>query len=311
MAERYTYLFGPVFSRRLGHSLGIDIIPYKTCTFDCIYCECGPTTCLTVERCSWFPRAAVMAEIDDFLLRAATLDYFTFAGSGEPTLNSDIGWYICELKKRTTIPVAVLTNGALLAREEVRNDLLAADVVIPSLDAVSSGTFKRINRPHPEIQIEEVIKGISQFRKDFSGHIWLEILFVKNVNDSLEEVRQISEAVKIIQPDKIQIGTVVRPPAEQDTMPVSELFLEQAAEILNQGCEIIGIPQKTSSEPQQVTRDIEIVNLLKRRPTTIQEMSHAFNTDPEELRKQLHRLERAGKITSFLFNNDIFFKPAD
>jgi len=173
--EVTAYVYGPVPSWRLGRSLGVDVIPFKICSFNCIYCETGRTTDLTVERKKYVSKAPVIEELKAFLSKRKNIDYITFSGSGEPTLNSKIGGMISEVKKLTDIPVAILTNSSLFSREEVRRELREADVVLPSLDVVSQSLFESLNRPHPSLKIEEIIDGLIEFRKEFKNKIWLEV----------------------------------------------------------------------------------------------------------------------------------------
>ncbi|MDD4253495.1 MAG: radical SAM protein, partial [Methanoculleus horonobensis] len=190
----YRHLFGPVPSRRLGISLGIDLVPHKTCSFDCIYCECGRTTDLTCERREYVPTGRVIAELDDFLAKGPDLDYITFAGSGEPTLHTGIGEIIAFIKDRyPRYRVAVLTNSALFTDPDVRAALMRADLVVPSLDAVSEEVFIKINRPSPGTTAERVLKGLLDFAREFSGEIRLEIFIVPDINDTEEELRLLQE----------------------------------------------------------------------------------------------------------------------
>lgn len=209
------YIFGPVASRRLKRSLGIDLIPYKTCSFDCVYCELGRTTNKTIERKEYIPPEKIIINLKEYLKRATIPpDYITLGGSGEPTLHSRIGVIISEIKKITPIPVAVLTNSSLLYQDAVKKDMRGADVILPSLDTVTKSLFEYLNRPHPSLQIKEIIKDLKDFRKAFTGKIWLEIMFCLGVNDSKEEINALNEAIQGINPDKIQLNSVDRPPAE-------------------------------------------------------------------------------------------------
>ena len=218
--KSYQHLYGPVPSRRLGRSLGVDLVPPKICTYDCVYCQVGKTTEMTLQRMEYIPTEEVLEEVRDFLSKGeATIDHFSLSGSGEPTLHSQIGLVIKGIKGMSPIPVAVLTNGSLLYLDEVRDDLLQADIILPSLDAVSEEVFTRINRPHKGILVEKVIEGLVEFRKDYQGQIWLEILFCKGINDGEDELHQMKRAVDRMQPDRIQINTVVRPPTEPWAAP--------------------------------------------------------------------------------------------
>ena len=214
------YIFGPVPSRRLGRSLGVDLVPYKTCTFDCIYCDLGRTTRKTVSRQSYVSPEEIQGELELTLsVLEKKPDYITLSGSGEPTLNTNIGEIIRRIKEITSTPVAVLTNGSLLSSNEVRRDLSEADVVLPSLDAITPALFEYINRPHPSLKIEEIISGLIQFRKQYRGQIWLEVVFCRGVNDDKEEIEKLKGVIERIQPDRIQLNTPVRPPAEEFAYP--------------------------------------------------------------------------------------------
>ncbi|NYT01814.1 MAG: radical SAM protein, partial [Methanosarcinales archaeon] len=204
------YLFGPVLSRRLGLSMGVDLLPPKTCNMDCNYCEIGRTTCLTVQRQRYVPEERVMREIRS--VSDSDFDYLTFAGSGEPTLHSGLGRIIQAAKKSLGAPVVVITNSSLLGSSEVRNEVAEADLVLPSLDAATQKTFEAINRPAPGLRIEDIVEGLKQFRREFSGEMWLEVMLVKGVND--HEAPQIASLVEEIGPDRVQLNTVVRPPSE-------------------------------------------------------------------------------------------------
>ena len=209
------FVYGPVASRRLGFSLGVDIIPFKTCTLDCVYCQLGSAGRTTVRRRSWFPPEAILAQIKEAIDSGQRIDVITFSGSGEPTLSRDLGFLIRSIKKMTGIPVAVLTNGTLLGRRDVRRDLAAADIVGPSLDAVPAALFRRVNRPHASLDNRKVIDGLVRFRDEFAGEIRLEIMLVKGVNDSPAAIEAVKKAVARIRPDRIELNTVVRPPADR------------------------------------------------------------------------------------------------
>jgi len=199
------FVYGPVPSRRLGHSLGVDILPFKTCSLDCVYCQLGSTGKTTNRRRAYFSPRDVLAQIRAVLDSGQRVDHITFSGSGEPTLNANLGRIIRGLKKITNVPVAVLTNGTLLTRKDVRGDLLAADVVAPSLDAVPARLFRAVNRPHPSLDAGRVVKGLARFRREFRGQIWLEIMLVKGVNDTPDHIRDLRTAVAAIRPDRLQL----------------------------------------------------------------------------------------------------------
>ncbi|MDD2679862.1 MAG: radical SAM protein [Candidatus Omnitrophica bacterium] len=236
------YLYGPVKSRRLGASLGISLTPYKTCDFDCIYCQLGRTNNLTVERKEYIKVSEIINELRTWLGDnreiAQGLEYITLSGSGEPTLNTGIGELITEIKRLTPLKVAVLTNTSLLVDSEVRRQLLEADLIVPSLDAVTQGLFIKIDRPHPGINIEEIIAGLVALRKEFRGKIWLEVMLLKGINDDIRHIRKLKDIIEKINPDKIQLNSPARTTAESGIYAVGRPKLKKIREILGQEAEI-------------------------------------------------------------------------
>ena len=275
------YLFGPLNSRRLGLSLGVDIIPPKTCPLNCIYCEVGRTTRLTLLRKEYVPSDAVVREVHDALEGYPHLDHITFSGSGEPTLNSALGLMIAQIKNQTAIPVAVLTNGVLLSEKDVRQDLMKADVVLPSLDAASIEAFHCINRPHPRLNLFRIIDGLIEFRQEYSGKIWLEILFVRGVNDSPQELERLKWAVEMILPDKVQIHTVSRPPAEIGLQPVTLQFLESAREFFGGTTEVIWRDPAVYDSSEQQDLERKILSITSKYAATIAEIASEVESHAE------------------------------
>jgi len=301
------HLFGPVPSRRLGLSLGIDIIPAKTCTLNCVYCQLGPTPKSTLERKPYVPAETIIKAVADLLQKNPRIDFLTFSGSGEPTLNSELGKMIRGLKKVTRIPVAVLTNGSLLCLKEVRQDLMEADVVVPSLDAVSEKIFQAVNRPHPDLKSEVMIKGLRKFSREYPGKIWLEIMLVKGINDSKTELEKIHATIKTLKADrvrhsrslakadKIQLNTVVRPPAEEGFFPLVRAEMEKAAKIIGPGCEIIA--EFAGREPAHFQAEEKLIlAMLRRRPLTLQDIVSVTGGNPNQIIKVLGGLTKKGKV---------------
>jgi wyosine [tRNA(Phe)-imidazoG37] synthetase (radical SAM superfamily) len=302
------YIFGPVPSRRLGRSLGVDVIPRKVCTLDCVYCEVGPTTRRAMRRREYLPSADILAELRDVLAEEQEVDYITFSGSGEPTLNSALGEMIRAAKSMSRASVAVITNGTLLYLEDVRRDLLAADVVLPSLDAVSLDVFQRVNRPNPLLQLKSIVEGMKTFRREYTGQIWLEVLFVRGINDSDDEVAKMREVVAEIRPDRIQLNTVVRPPVDASALPVPERRLREIQAQFGPHCEVIGtITPPSPSTPHDADAGI-VLALLLRRPMTIAGMVASLNVPPDRLVEILHMLEREGKVLSFRHAGEEHFR---
>jgi wyosine [tRNA(Phe)-imidazoG37] synthetase (radical SAM superfamily) len=307
--KRYQYLYGPVPSRRLGRSLGIDLVPHKICTYDCIYCQIGKTTKKTLLRKEYVPGEEVLGEVKAFLREGgSSVDYLSLSGSGEPTLHSKIRSIIKSIKEITTIPVDVITNGSLLYEREVREDLLQADVVLPSLDGASPEVFKKINRSHKKLSAEKVIEGMVEFRKIYKGQIWLEILFCKGVNDIPEELRKMKEAVSRIQPDLVHLNTVVRPPSEDWVKPLSQKEMEEIRAFLGERASIIS---EFDRHLTYVTKeDIKdgILRILKRRPLSLPDLSKWMGIPQKELEEQIASLFREGKIKSRSHRDSIYYE---
>ncbi len=245
----YKHLFGPVPSRRLGMSLGIDLIPKKVCSLNCVYCEVGKTTNLTTERLEYVKYNSVITELEKFMSNNPKIDYFTFSGSGEPTLNSKIGAILKFIKKKhPIIKTAILTNGTLLYDKNLRKELMDADVILPSLDAASKEVFLKINRPSKKLTIESHIQGLVDLRKEYKGEIWLEILFLKGYNDPKKELTLMKEAILKIKPDSIQLNTLDRPGTRQDLIPLTKMELQEISDYWKlPNVEIIASPDKRSN----------------------------------------------------------------
>lgn len=290
-----TYIFGPVPSRRLGRSLGIDLVPMKTCTLSCQYCQIGETPETTIERKSWVPDAAVLDELRDTLAAGPKPDWITFSGSGEPTLNSDLGALIHSVKDMTDVPICVITNGTLLWMPEVREALLDADAVMPSLDSAIQSTFDRICQPHQSLAIDQIIDGLAAFRDEYTGTIWLEILFVKGLNDSDAEIDALKAAVDRIRPDAVHLNTVVRPPAENGTEPVSPETLNSIKERFGECAEIIASFDR-AVDRTDVADERAVVEYLKRRPGYTGAIADALNADETQVAAILERLVGQGAV---------------
>ena len=303
--QKYTY--GPVPSRRLGLSLGIDIVPFKTCSFDCIYCQLGRTTNKTMDRKAYVTTAELLFELQTILKDNNQIDYITFSGSGEPTLNSEIGKMIQEMKRITSIPIAVLTNSSLLSQESVQEELLGADLVIPSLDAVTTENFQKINRPHNGIEIDQVIKGIKDFSQKFDGKIWLEIMLVEGINDGLEELTRIRDTIQQMKLDKIQLNTVVRPPSEELVRPLESHDMLRIKEFLGRKCEVIGEFNRKAKEAYREDVRSKIIDIVKRRPVTVLDVSLLLGIHLNEAIKILRALEREHKVGSTTIRNRRFY----
>lgn len=307
--KKYQYLYGPVPSRRLGRSLGIDLVPHKICTYDCIYCQIGNTTEKTLLRKEYVPVREILEEVNRFLKEeTSSIDYLSLSGSGEPTLHSQIRSVIEGIKAITRIPIAVITNGSLLYKEEVRQDLLRADIVLPSLDAVSPEVFMRINRPRSGLSIKEVIEGMVEFRRVYNGQIWLEILFCKGVNDSKEELLKMKKTIDRIQPDRIHLNTVVRPPSEKWVLPLDEAEMEEIKKFLGEKAEIISEFDRHPASVLEKNIEEEILKILKRRPLSLSDLSNGMGIPQNELDKYVKPLTQEGKIQTRMFGDSVYYE---
>ncbi|MFC1737552.1 radical SAM protein [Planctomycetota bacterium] len=305
MAESYKYIYGPVPSRRLGLSLGIDIIPFKICTLDCIYCQLGHTPDKTLERKEYVPVEPILTELKNKLDQGLKADFITLGGSGEPTLNTSFGRLIDAIKALTSIPVAVLTNGTLLTDKFIRGDCARADVVMPSLDAADEQTFQKINRPHQDLTIENIISGLVGFRKQYTGQIWLEVFLIETVNTAPEHIEKIKNAIERIRPDKVQLNTAVRPTAEPSLKCVSPQKLHDIADRLGPNCEVI-VDFSKHKTAEDSTTDITsaldphtmetLLSMLKRRPCSVNDISSAMDIPPNEALKYIAHLKHNNLI---------------
>lgn len=301
------HVFGPVPSRRLGYSLGVDIIPPKHCSFDCVYCQIGRTTHVETVRKSFYDPRIVVEQVLEKVACAGTVDVITFSGSGEPTLNSDLGFMIRQIKKGTSVPVVVITNGSLLPLHEVREDLMPADMVLPSLDAVSQDIFERINRPHPSLEINAVIEGLKTFRREFKGRIWLEIMFIKHINNDIQNLNTMVEIVSSLNMDRVQLNTVTRPPSEPSAVRLTKGELDRICRMFGPACEIISTFGKTADIHVETTAASLILETLKRRPLTLDDIVRITGMSHFDAKTRLNILEKEGLITTAVVNDELFY----
>jgi len=305
------YTYGPVPSRRLGLSLGVDLVPKKICTYDCIYCQIGRPTLQTVERKEYVPARSILLDVEQSLREwGEKIDYIAISGSGEPTLNSAIGEIIQGIKKLTTTSVAVITNSSLLHLKEVRQALRAADVVMPSLDAVTPSVFQTINRPLPFLEIEQIIQGLAAFRGEYKGQIWLEILLCRGINDAGEEIERMREAIHIIRPDKVQLNTVVRPGVEDYAAALSPDQMEQIKNALGADVEIIAEFEGDGHRMPQEAIEERVIRIIQRRPETPDDLAKALGLNDLEIAKILDKLAKEGKVTYRVFNQRVYYEAA-
>ncbi|NPV39525.1 Radical SAM domain protein [Brevinematales bacterium NS] len=314
----YKHIYGPVPSRRLGISLGVDLFETKTCNFNCVYCECGKNSRYVYERGHFVSPEEILSEIEDFLANHPTPQSLTFSGSGEPTLSLDIGFLLKELSRRyPAIRLTVLTNGSLLWDRDVQQDLLPAHLVVPSLDAVTEEAYLKIDRPYKIYPLPKVIDGIGEFshrfRKQEGREIWLEVFIVPGVNDDESHTRQLASVIQEIGCDRVQLNTLDRPPAEEWVKSASEEVLRHIRETLvRQGVKIpIDILKRYNvrSELTRYHQDVEsaIREALSRRPMRLYELSLMVGAEVEEITPYLDILQREGKVKAIIQEGEIFY----
>lgn len=302
------YVFGPVPSRRLGLSLGIDIVPLKSCSLNCVFCQLGRSSDLTIQRKAFVPIADVLAQIKERLAGGVKVNYITISGSGEPTLNSQLGELISGIKKLTDIPVAILTNGTMLFNPAVRAECAKADVVLPSLNAGDSATFQKINRPHKKLHFDALVKGLITFRKEYKGQIWLEVFIVEGINTSDTELAKISEIVSRVQPDKVQLNTAVRPTTELNIKAVSQEKLAKIVKKIGHNAEVIADFPQIKADKNIHIDPKTIIEMLQRRPCSLADMSSSLKIPSEQALILLAGLAKTGQIFTEERNGVIFFK---
>ncbi len=307
----YKHLFGPVPSRRLGMSLGVDLVPHKVCTLNCIYCECGASTNLTTERKEYVSYYEIIKELNDFFSENEKPDYITFSGAGEPTLNINIGKVIDYIKNNyPEVPIAVLTNGSLFNDKKVRQELLKADLILPSLDASTEKAFKKIDRPSKKLNIEEYIQGLINFRNEFNGTIWLEIMILPGINDDLENLEGLKDAILKINPDKIQLNTLDRPGVIDKIRAANRLELQIIIDLWNiENIDIIASSAR-KKDKHGFRKDTEnaILETISRRPCTLEDLESMLGIHVHEINKYLDILDQEGRIETYRQERGIFYR---
>lgn len=299
--SHYRHLFGPVNSRRLGLSLGVDLVPYKYCPLNCVYCEVQSTTNLILERKEYIAFDEIIPELDHFLRTKPILDYITFSGAGEPTLNLGIGRIIKHIKTHyPKYKLALLTNGLLLEDAALRAEILPSDLVLPSLDSATQQGFEKINRPIQGYTVQRLIDGLVQFRQQYQGQIWLEVFIIEGVNDSFDELKALADAITRINPDLVQLNALDRPGSEEwvQAAPL-DLLKDVQAYFLSRLHTKVEIIAKSALKPElkpseQMIGQIE--STLLRRPCTAEDLSITLGTHINEISKLLRELVLQGKV---------------
>jgi len=298
--ENYKFLYGPVPSRRMGLSLGISPIPKKTCNYSCIYCQLGRTDKMTYDRKDFFDLEDMKKEFTEYNKNNDNYDVVTIVGEGEPTLYKSLGDLINFLKHNTDKPVALITNGALLKEKNIWSELQELDIILPSLDASNENEFKKINRPHPKIKYSDVQKGLIEFSKIFEGELWLEIMLVKNYNDSKESIDRFKYILKDISYDRVFVNTPVRPPAENYVKEPDEAFIKYAVKSLK------ATPINLLTSEGFVSKESDhyesILSIIKRHPMNQFEIkSFLENRNCSDSKKIFKKLDNSKNIQKIYY----------
>ncbi|MCB5252048.1 MAG: radical SAM protein [Candidatus Cloacimonadaceae bacterium] len=299
---KYKHLFGPVASRRLGISLGVDLVPYKYCPLNCVYCEVQSTTHLQTKREAFYPVTEILAELDDFMLDRPHLDYITFSGAGEPTLNSSIKEIILYIKSHyPEYKLALLTNGVLLSNDEVLEEIMHCDVILPSLDAASQKVYEKVNRPQSGLSVSDQIAGLIKLRRLYAGQIWLEVFIVPDITDTPQELSLLRDAIQEISPDLVQLNSLDRPGAEEWVKAASTQRLKEIKSFMSEELRMpIEIIAKIVTPPEAQAPDEEIVNLIRgslsRRDSTAEDLAFMLDIHINEISKILRVLSAEDKL---------------
>jgi wyosine [tRNA(Phe)-imidazoG37] synthetase (radical SAM superfamily) len=290
----------------MGYSLGIDLVPRKTCSMNCVYCEVGQTDNRTMERGEWVPIDEVFEEVEQKLAEGHRIDVITITGSGEPLLHNRLGELIDRIHSISDRPVCILTNGTHLNDPSVRAEVVRADIVAPSLDAVSPEVFQRINNPHPGLKVEHIIDGLKTLRREFAGQIWLETLFVSDFNDHDEEIDELVKVLADIEPDRIHLNTVVRPPAFAGIEGISPKRLEEIRDRLGPVAEICAAPEVGEGATEGVDLYAVVEETTARRPVTRQDLADALGRPRDEIDAVVERLLRRQRIAERAHDGEVY-----
>jgi wyosine [tRNA(Phe)-imidazoG37] synthetase (radical SAM superfamily) len=311
MQGGYRFLFGPVRSRRLGRSLGIDLVPLKVCTYDCPYCQVGVTTTKTLDRREYVPVDEVLAEFDRWLAQDGQADCVTLAGGGEPTLHSRFGEVIDAIGARSRLRRILLSNGSLFSQSEVRAAAAKADVVKATLSAWDQTSFEKAHHPHPALRFDAFVEGLRDMRLDFKGEYWLEVFAVPGVNDSPEQIARIAAIARSIAPDRIHLNTAVRPAQDGHTLPVPSAKLEEFSRLFIPVAEVIAAapvqsPSQEGSLPPEALAE-RILSLVQRHPSTLADIVSVLGRPAAEVEAALAALVGRGSLRKELRDSRDYF----
>lgn len=309
------YVYGPVPSWRLGRSLGVDPVPLKTCNWNCVYCQLGRTGPVVNERKDYVPPEDVVAEIRQALAarREGDVDWITFVGSGEPLLHAHLGWMIREVKDLTDLPVAVITNGSLLSRAEVREETAVADAVLPSLDVGSPELYRQTNRPHPEVTFERHIDGLVRFREEYHGRLWLEVMLIRDVNDGDAVLAELATHLKRVRPDEIHINLPSRPAVEPHVHAPDQATVLRAVAVLEAVAPVRMARHVGGSfelDPSVAVGEA-IAAIIMRHPMSESELIHTLaHWSPDHVQEALMDLERSDRAQVIVRDGTCFWIAA-
>lgn len=304
--QSYQYLFGPVPSRRFGLSLGVDLVPHKTCSLNCVFCEVGPTTCLTIDRKEYVPTSEVERELIQWRAGGGKADVVSVTGSGEPTLHAKFGDILSFIKNKIGIKSVLLTNSTLMYLPDVRRSAASADIVKVTLSAWDEDSFRKISRPHPDLRFTSLLEGLQLFRQEYSGTIWMEVFIVPGINSGLEQVKAIAQLARTIRPDNIQLNTAVRPTAASGVGTISEVFLHEIKVLFEPKAEVIAKFAGKDSGKGTVDQEA-ILAMLKRRPCTAEDVAVSFSLDINETQVILRKMVAGKMIRKEIRNGDEYF----
>ena len=295
-------IYGPVLSRRFGLSLGVDLVARKHCTYDCLYCQVGPTTDKSTTRAEFVATDSVLREAEAALARGPAPDVVTLAGSGEPTLHAGLGTIARELRRITDAPLLLITNGSLLFREDVAADAALFDMVAPSLDAADPETFERINVPHPSLDLQSILYGLRSFSRCYRGALFLEVFLLAELNDSGPALERIVDAANSTRVDRVDLNTQSRPAGSAGGVPVARARLQEIASRFHGDVSISGTDAVARTRPATCAQtkrssvEPQVLETLLRRPCTGPELASALGLQPPQVAEALASLERAGAI---------------
>ncbi len=300
------HVFGPVPSRRLGLSLGVDLIPAKTCSFDCLYCQVGKTTNMTMDPIPHVSAMEVAKEVEEKLIKNVP-DAITLAGSGEPTLHSNIDQVIASIKKITKTKIAILTNGSLLWRDDIRKRVLGADIILPTLTSAFDSTFRAIHRPHSGLEHARIVNGLEKLRQDFKGQLFLEVVLLAGINDTEEEVKGLKALIERINPDRIQLNTIVRPPADSRAISLDIKKMEEIMVFFGEKTEIVAEPRLKGRVTEEKSLVIRFLEMVKRRPLKPDDIASVLNLSLEEVEDLVKGLLIKGHIRKQEHSGNIYY----